>query len=140
MGAAAEIGGGEEYGRFKGRTPGIYLTHEDPVDRDSRLTIVGIAGTEPAHGGSSEAEGCRGAGHLGFRVSPTSGNRIGSVNPSAGVTNGWIRIFNACCGAHIGHVERIDDNVGAARGGGTSHRDHHAVTAACEARGRKYDL
>src|SRR5207249_3206878 len=59
----------------------------------------------------------------------------------ASVTNGRIRIFNACCGTHsTGHVERIDDNLGAARGGGTSHRDYHCVTVGCEARGREYDL
>src|SRR6266850_687236 len=139
MGTDVETGGGEEHGRFSGRTPSIYFTHEDPVDRESRLTIVEIAGTQPAHGGSREAEDCQGTGCVNFRVSSAGGPWVGPVNPSARIAHGRIRIFNAYRGAPgTGHVVRIDDNVGAARGGGTSHRDHHCVTAGCEARGRKY--
>src|SRR5712691_1311404 len=96
MGPAVETGGGEEHGPFEGRTVGIYLAHENPVDRDSRLTVVGIAGTEPAHFRSREAESCRGASSVGFRVSPAGGNWTSAVDPGAGVTNGRIRIFNAC--------------------------------------------
>src|SRR6267143_4225679 len=140
MGTTVETGGGEEHGRFTGRTPSIYLTHEDPVDRESRLTIVVIAGTEAAHGGSREAEDCQGTGCVNFRVSPAGGPWVGPVNPSARIAHGRIRIFNAYRGARTAHVERIDEDVGAARGGDTSHRDRHCVTAGCEARGRKHDL
>jgi hypothetical protein len=38
------------------------------------------------------------------------------------------------------HIERIDDDVGVARGGGAGHRDYHCVTASWQVRGRKYRL
>src|SRR6266404_7812661 len=140
MRLAVETGGGEDHGQFIARSVGIYLTHEDPVYRDSRLTIVATAETEPAHAGSREAECCYGAGQVGFRVSPAGGPCVGPVNPGARIAHGRIRIFNACRSAPgtTGHVERIDDNVAAARGGGTTHRDHHGVTAGCERRGLKH--
>src|SRR6266480_4182343 len=36
------------------------------------------------------------------------------------------------------HVERIDDDVGVARGGGAAHRDHQSVRTGREARSRKH--
>src|SRR5688572_8074904 len=134
MAPVVETGGSEEHGPFKGRTVGIHLTHEDPVYRDSRLTVVGIAGTEQAHLRSREADSCQGTGGLGFRKSPAAGPWISPVNPGAGVAHGRIRIFNACRSARetTSHVERIDDDVGAARGGATSNGDHYGVAAGCE--------
>ena len=114
------------------------LSHEEWIAGGLAVELFGV---DPRR----SSEGCHGAGQVGFRVSSAGGNWTVSVNPGAGVTNGRIRIFNACyyrlCSAPgTGHVKGVHRDVGVAGRGGTSHRNHHRVTPRCEAGSRKHDF
>src|SRR5438046_2978273 len=131
MRSSGEGVGGENHRQFRGSTVGIDLELEDPVHGDAGDAVVGAEESEPAHARSRETEASHGAGYLGFRESPAAGPGIGSVNPGAGVAHGRIRIVKACGDpTSTGHVERIDDDVGAACGGGAGDRDHQGMSRA----------
>src|SRR6266513_2856091 len=147
MRSAGKDVGGEHCGQSRGSGVGIDVALEDPIHGDAGNAVVAVEESEPAYPRSREADVCSVARYLDFRESPGGGPRIGPVNPVTDIAHGRRRIINACgtgtAGSRsvtTGHIERIDDDMSAARGRGAGCRDYQGVSAGCEIRGREHGL